>query len=1158
MPPAAYGELDAGLPIVMLPVRLETRYFDIDPATVELRVRIFPSAAHVTTTRPGIDPAERDETIAYWRTRKATGEDSAATSAAWQRMVQLFGDPRAQYLRRILTPSAGAGGALVFPDVPLNPPDDGAILTSEATALPTRFFVAGYEGAARRFLVPGQTVPASVAVGPHGDSQAVAWQSDFAAAESIGLAVRTRMTREQAPLLTRLLAFGVREGPDAAGSAAALETLLERHSREDGVAMLSAGTPTNHTPGARVAPPAPASGTAPAEGTDGARLASALGLDASSFAPVSGTEPVTEPAVEAMHTAIWPATLGYFLDEVMAPLVSDAAIGHGRTLFEKFVRPRGPFPSLALGGQPHGILPVSSLAGWRTAQAAEDPFAKLLNTLRADWLTASANVPRLGSGADAGADLAVVLSQSPFSTRWVGRTLQSHVVAQSSFSSFPGFDPGQFETIRDQLRRAVLAAELAPLGLTGEPRALDFIFAASSFGLNAALVAPSDAPRTAPLPVDYIGAIAAATVDPLKNHAVAGATPRTLLYLLLRHATLLVMARAADRFDIVAQPVVKEMVFIESPANTVWNRLEKPVSALGNKTLTQVFAGPLPIHANLVELARHRQALQVLSKIPVGELERLTAEAIDASSHRLDAWITALATERLGAMRGEKPRGSHLGAYAWVDAPPLPAVLPRDGEPPAPDPDSDGFLHAPGLAHARTAAILRAAFLARHQEAAQAPLAVDLSSDRVRDARHLLEGVRNGASLAALLGERLERWMVEQNFGPKLPDVRGQFALVDGSGRKRIDGLKAAQAWSAAPPADLLPVARLLAAVTDAIADLLLAEAVHQQASGNPGRAQPALAALDTGVTLPAEFDVVRTEANSTAHTWRFVLPLAPEALEKWVAGMIGDPAGLTATVAREGAAPMTLSLKQIEITAQGLLDFVKTGPDAPALAARFVEKAGGGSATFSPGLATALTAAFAVDRLLRGARPLQEADIGASRDPLPGFDRRSLQKEWLHDLARVRPSLDALDTLDFLLRGAGGDLGLRFLTVGPGLNVVSVGDLPAGPAAGLLLDGWSETTPGLDATTGIAMHYDAPRARAPQAILLVVPPDPASGWGIDSVEASLTETADLTRIRMVRPSDVHGSFLPALYFADNLAAETIAIDFLSMGIVAQFVQADN
>ena len=63
--PALYSELDVKLPIVMLPVRIETRYFDVNADLVELRVRIFPSQAHVTSARPGIDPAERDETIGY-------------------------------------------------------------------------------------------------------------------------------------------------------------------------------------------------------------------------------------------------------------------------------------------------------------------------------------------------------------------------------------------------------------------------------------------------------------------------------------------------------------------------------------------------------------------------------------------------------------------------------------------------------------------------------------------------------------------------------------------------------------------------------------------------------------------------------------------------------------------------------------------------------------------------------------------------------------------------------------------------------------------------------------------------------------------------------------------------------------------------------------
>ncbi len=95
----------------------------------------------------------------------------------------------------------------------------------------------------------------------------------------------------------------------------------------------------------------------------------------------------------------------------------------------------------------------------------------------------------------------------------------------------------------------------------------------------------------------------------------------------------------------------------------------------------------------------------------------------------------------------------------------MPDVVPADGDPVAVDPDSEGYIHAARLEHARTAAVLRGGFLARLREGAEAPLAVDLSSDRVADAMALLDGVRNGASLGALLGERLERWLIDAGFG---------------------------------------------------------------------------------------------------------------------------------------------------------------------------------------------------------------------------------------------------------------------------------------------------------------------------------------------------------------------------------------------------------
>src|SRR5262249_5511705 len=71
--------------------------------------------------------------------------------------------------------------------------------------------------------------------------------------------------------------------------------------------------------------------------------------------------------------------------------------------------------------------------------------------------------------------------------------------------------------------------------------------------------------------------------------------------------------------------------------------------------------------------------------------------------------------------------------------------------------DSPGFIHTPSLAQATTAALLRSGHLAH--AGTQAPddlLAIDLSSERVRLAEWLLDGVRQGQPLGALVGYRFE------------------------------------------------------------------------------------------------------------------------------------------------------------------------------------------------------------------------------------------------------------------------------------------------------------------------------------------------------------------------------------------------------------------
>jgi len=144
-------------------------------------------------------------------------------------------------------------------------------------------------------------------------------------------------------------------------------------------------------------------------------------------------------------------------------------------------------------------------------------------------------------------------------------------------------------------------------------------------------------------------------------------------------------------------------------------------------------------------------------------------EALDVASHRIDAWITSLATRRLFDLRAANPTGVTIGAYGAVEElarrPALTAIaVPPTGAAHAAfrRPSGGGYIHAPSLAQAATAAVLRAGHLSHAaRDPNSAALAIDLTSRRVRTAIGLLDGVRQGQSLGALLGYQAERQLHE-------------------------------------------------------------------------------------------------------------------------------------------------------------------------------------------------------------------------------------------------------------------------------------------------------------------------------------------------------------------------------------------------------------
>ena len=64
----------------------------------------------------------------------------------------------------------------------------------------------------------------------------------------------------------------------------------------------------------------------------------------------------------AMQRALWPATLGYWMDKMLTPLFSDAVVAATREFFTGHVVGRGAVPSLRIGHQPYGILPTTAFS----------------------------------------------------------------------------------------------------------------------------------------------------------------------------------------------------------------------------------------------------------------------------------------------------------------------------------------------------------------------------------------------------------------------------------------------------------------------------------------------------------------------------------------------------------------------------------------------------------------------------------------------------------------------------------------------------------------------------------------------------------------------------------------------------------------------------
>lgn len=354
-------------------------------------------------------------------------------------------------------------------------------------------------------------------------------------------------------------------------------------------------------------------------------------------------------------------------------------------------------------------------------------------------------------------------------------------------------------------------------------------------------------------------------------------------------------------------------------------------------------------------------------------------EAIDLNSYRLDAWVTSMSARRIEEMR-RRPgyeQGVYFGAYGWVEN------LKKDMEKPVRENNGEyfddnrsqegGFIHTPGAGQAVASAIFKNAFLSyreKEETGSEAnPFTLNLTSDRLQKGQVLLEGVRQGQELEALLGYQLERYLHEYPEGGRHVEIyalRDAFPLYENSRPDDniaefvqlsvVDGLKAIQNKDKLSEVFKGPGSKekkrvvkecieKLEDILDGSLDGLFYEAGYQVTQGNLSQAAAALDATK-GAAEPPVLDAIKTRLPGTGLSHKLVIAfpeptvtyslnncraLVEPALETWLSERLGPMDKIGAVVDLVNADNEDL-IDSLDVTLQdlgiGYLDFLYLSED--------------------------------------------------------------------------------------------------------------------------------------------------------------------------------------------------------------------------------------
>lgn len=869
------------------------------------------------------------------------------------------------------------------------------------------------------------------------------WLFNFDEAVRMGLGFKVALTSTQFNKgFSKLFVLGIKLGADSGEAQLLLEGLLKNHQFGDRTfSILPQGTPTNNTE-------EEGSGYSVNEDPDdafdryfgendqedpfdrstrrdGRWLANMLGIDVqnSRLNLAENYYQTDQCEASAMHTVLWNATIGYFMESMLTPIATDWELDRLRWFLINYVSGRGRVPVIRISDQPYGILPATAFREYKwmkqrthVGQAYSDDFPTLqkiynvLKTVRDEWRIFLEKVAYVGKEGDAHKILLEALGLHASSVEYDSRVADSLI---SNANALNLFKQGKLDfAVLEDVYTALGMGLLKRLGYNHDikenPRIpiLEKSFLGNSQDVNKYVIDDNPLSEINPIraytdaDTNYIAWL----IDKAQNkHSDIkdqkgfkdNKKPVVLLYDMLRHALNLEfsntglklyeqaklitpMEAAVMRMDADFIGIQESNTNLESKWDIIYREeprmLDNGVLMVDHisRMIKNTTEDPSVKYLNEVI-----QALKLLQDVPTARLERCFAEHLDCCYYRLDSWLMGflhlqLEYMRFGGERNESDlsQGIYMGAYGWVedlkpedkqlspaeiDEDLLPIFDPEGKNDIRTDSKNAGYVHAPSINHGLSAAVLRNAYISTASKDDAETYKVNLSSERVRLALGIIEGMQKGQRLGALLGYQLERGLHDNNqeemdifiyelrkvfslgsnrlnstkiragrvgtepiqvkrFQEEELEFKEDKAITKIEARNVVDGLvllehikkkkeeeypfgfeigtgpdKLRAATENEKKAINAEVQRLMN-IRDAVADLALAESVHQVVQGNYDRAAGALDAYSKG-NYPQLPDVIQSNGSGVSLTNRFGIHLPV------VSGTPSDatPRGITA-----------------------------------------------------------------------------------------------------------------------------------------------------------------------------------------------------------------------------------------------------------------------